>query len=286
MATTATTKKVLTIDDEAAIVELIVDILESNNYEALSATKWTDAVDVLSHGRPDLVLLDLKMPTIHGTSMLEFIRQQGIETPVIIVSGFVTESVTQELYEQGIQGVVKKPFKAKVLIDEIERVLGQPSPPQPAEQKQPQSAMDALYNRAPSSPPEPGRPSTSLSVDALYGGPAEPVRNDAQKTASNPANDILKALQKASPEANKESAKPKNASPTADLLEALQKRDTNQTGTEPPTRAPITPQQAQTPPAQDFEPTPLEPQDKARPPLQSATQNGGKPTFSTCFIVS
>ncbi|MDP6042268.1 MAG: response regulator [Candidatus Latescibacteria bacterium] len=64
MATPAITKKVLTIDDEEAIVELIVDILESHNYQALSASKWTDAVDALSHGQPDLVLLDLKMPTI------------------------------------------------------------------------------------------------------------------------------------------------------------------------------------------------------------------------------
>ena len=66
MATTSTTKKILTIDDEQAIVDLIVDILEANKYQAVSATKWTDALDALNHENPDLILLDLKMPTIHG----------------------------------------------------------------------------------------------------------------------------------------------------------------------------------------------------------------------------
>ena len=235
MATAATTKKILTIDDEEAIVELIVDILESNNYQALSATKWTDAIDVLSHADPDLILLDLKMPTIHGTSMLEFIRKEGIETPVIVVSGFVTESVTGELYQQGAHGVVKKPFKAKALIEEIERVLSQSAPKQPAEPEKPtsQSAMDALYNRA---------------VDALNGGPAEPLSNDATTTDSNPANDILKALQKVTPESNEKSADSENESPAAGLLEALQKREADQAASKPPADAPPPVTRPQVPP--------------------------------------
>ena len=123
MATPTSTTKILTVDDEEALVELIVDILESRNYQVQSATKWMDAIDALSHNKPDLVLLDLKMPTVHGTSILEFIRSEGFEIPVIVVSGFVTDAVTKELYAQGVQGVVKKPFKAQALLEELRQRL-------------------------------------------------------------------------------------------------------------------------------------------------------------------
>jgi DNA-binding NtrC family response regulator len=149
MATTSTTKKILTIDDEQSIVDLIVDILETNNYTAISATKWTDELDALNHEKPDLILLDLKMPTIHGTSMIDFIVSEEFNIPVIVVSGFVTEQVSAELRRQGVKGIVKKPFKARVLLDEIEKHLkNDERPAAPAA-----NAMDALYNR----------PATSLS---------------------------------------------------------------------------------------------------------------------------
>ena len=94
-------KKILTIDDEEAIVDLIVDILETHDYEAIRANKWTEAVDALNHENPDLVLLDLQMPTVDGASMLNFIRTEGFDIPVIIVSGFVTETIAEEMSKQG-----------------------------------------------------------------------------------------------------------------------------------------------------------------------------------------
>lgn len=120
--------KILTIDDEAAVAERIVGILESNDYQARSATKWTDALDAIAHGQPDLILLDLEMPIIHGATLLDFIREEGYDMPVIAVSHIDGESAIQALLNRGAQGVVEKPFSASRLIEEIERVLDKTAP--------------------------------------------------------------------------------------------------------------------------------------------------------------
>lgn len=120
--------KILTIDDEAAVAERIVGILESNDYQARSATKWTEALDAIAHGQHDLILLDLEMPIIHGETLLDFIRGEGYDMPVIAVSHIDGESAIQALLNRGAQGIVEKPFSASRLIEEIERVLDKAAP--------------------------------------------------------------------------------------------------------------------------------------------------------------
>ena len=115
--------KILTIDSEEAAVERIVKILESNDYQAQSATTWTEAVDAIAHGQPDLVLLNLEMPIVHGDVLIEFIREEGYEVPVIVVSFPVEEAEATALMEQGVYSIVEKPFEDKTLIEKIEHVF-------------------------------------------------------------------------------------------------------------------------------------------------------------------
>ena len=115
--------KILTIDSEEAAVERIVKILESNDYQVQSATTWVEAVDAIAHGQPDLVLLNLEMPIIRGEVLIEFIREEGFEVPVIVVSFPVEEAEAKALLEQGVYGMVERPFEDKTLIEKIEHVL-------------------------------------------------------------------------------------------------------------------------------------------------------------------
>lgn len=115
--------KILTIDSEEAAVERMVNILESNDYQAQSATTWTEAVDAIAHGQPDLVLLNLEMPIVQGDVLIEFIREEGFEMPIIVVSFPVEEDEAKALLEQGVYGMVEKPYEDKTLIEKIEHVL-------------------------------------------------------------------------------------------------------------------------------------------------------------------
>lgn len=150
--------KILTIDDEAAVAERIVGILESNDYQARSATKWTEALDAIAHGQHDLILLDLEMPIIHGETLLDFIRGEGYDMPVIAVSHIDGESAIQALLNRGAQGIVEKPFSASRLIEEIERVLDKAAPTtepeEPASTDAPSAeSSDAETQETPPDPP-------------------------------------------------------------------------------------------------------------------------------------
>ena len=84
---TDTAKKVLVVDDDGAIMKLIDYVLKRQGYKPITATYWTDALDALTHGSPDLILLDLSMPTVDGCCVLEFIPDRDNRVPVIISIG-------------------------------------------------------------------------------------------------------------------------------------------------------------------------------------------------------
>ncbi|MDA0746884.1 MAG: response regulator [bacterium] len=214
MAVTPLTKKILIIDDETSIVELISDVLEKYSYEPLVATLWTEAMDAIGNKNPDLILLDLKMPTIDGPSLLEFIRREGILVPVIIVSGFITDEVEAELTKLNVSAFVRKPFKVKELREAIEQALG--AQPAPAPTTEDASSISTLYNHPIESVPEPEEPAE----------PAGPHR------ATSTEQDILNALQKrAGSQTQSQSSVPQQpAEPTQKdnaerILEAFHKTD-------------------------------------------------------------
>ncbi len=119
-------KKVLVIDDDESIVELIQNILKQHNYQPITATHYTSALDALEHENPDLLLLDLAMPTVDGASLLEFIREQGNQVPVIVVSAHLTGENAVELARYGVDTFLWKPFKISDLMHDIERAIGPP----------------------------------------------------------------------------------------------------------------------------------------------------------------
>ena len=128
MATPSNSKKVLIIDDEQDIVDLISEVLSRERYEPIVATRWTEAIEAITSAQPDLILLDLKMPTIDGSAILEFVRKEGIPLPVIVVSGFLTADAVENLSSLGVSAFIRKPFKVAQLKAEIERAIGSAQP--------------------------------------------------------------------------------------------------------------------------------------------------------------
>ena len=193
--------KILTIDSEEAAVERMVNILESNNYQAQSATTWTEAVDAIAHGQPDLVLLNLEMPIVQGDVLIEFIREEGFEVPIIVVSFPVEEAEAKALLEQGVYGMVEKPYEDKMLIEKIAHVLDiaeleeniesdtsadaeETEAAEKAPEESTEEAEEAEAEEQPASPPEStsDQEGESDSSEALAGGeqpsPPEPASDN------------------------------------------------------------------------------------------------------------
>ncbi|MFT5369136.1 MAG: CheY-like chemotaxis protein [Candidatus Latescibacterota bacterium] len=123
---TADGKTILVIEDDPSIMTSITHVLRHNRFKAVTANVWTEALDALAESEPDLILLDLVMPNIDGVKLLQFLRESGSATPVIIVSASIDKAAREVINKLGISAFIAKPFRINVLVREIWRALEPP----------------------------------------------------------------------------------------------------------------------------------------------------------------
>lgn len=80
-------KKLLCIDDDKALLKVIDDFFERHNYKVFVAENGEEGLEIFQMEHPDIVLVDLKMPTINGFEVIERIISEVPETPIIVISG-------------------------------------------------------------------------------------------------------------------------------------------------------------------------------------------------------
>lgn len=117
------TKKILCVDDEPSILELIQYNLESNDYQVDTATDGQMALDKLEQNKFDLVLLDQMLPKVDGLSVLKKMRSNADLTPVIFLTAVDTEESKITGLISGADDYVTKPFSVKELLARIKVVL-------------------------------------------------------------------------------------------------------------------------------------------------------------------
>ncbi|MEJ2067140.1 MAG: response regulator [Deltaproteobacteria bacterium] len=81
-------KRILVVDDEEGIRQLYKEELEDEGYEVELAERGEEALEKISRAKPDAVILDLKMPGMGGLDVLERIREQDKDLPVIISTAY------------------------------------------------------------------------------------------------------------------------------------------------------------------------------------------------------
>ena len=96
--------RVLVVDDEASIRELLSKTLALAEYEVDTAQDGRAAVERLRLGHYDLLIADLKMPGLDGLSLIREAKRLNVELPVIIITGFSTESSAIEAVNLGVAG--------------------------------------------------------------------------------------------------------------------------------------------------------------------------------------
>jgi PAS domain S-box-containing protein len=119
-------ERVLLVEDEVALLELLETVLQNAGYEVLAAANGTEAVErIQTFGRRlDAVVLDLNMPRLGGIEVLKFIRQQQLGLPVLVTSGHLTPEVKAELKELGQVHVLEKPFELSVFGEMLRDAVG------------------------------------------------------------------------------------------------------------------------------------------------------------------
>jgi excisionase family DNA binding protein len=119
-------KKILVVDDDAEIVELIVDVLvRDGRFDIKTASSGYEAGISTQQFRPDLILLDYMLPDVNGNIVCQTIREnpEFENIKIIIVSGVVKQDEIDQLLKSGAEDFIKKPFNITELTDKIAAVL-------------------------------------------------------------------------------------------------------------------------------------------------------------------
>ncbi len=114
--------KVLLVDDERDIAEVTKIRLESRGFEVICAYDGLDAFGKAKETKPDLVLLDLFMPVMHGYEVCRKLKDDTVtkDIPVILFSaGLCKTSCPKEAKDAGAVDYVAKPFDVEELVDKI-----------------------------------------------------------------------------------------------------------------------------------------------------------------------
>jgi len=119
-------KKILVVDDEAEIVDLLVDVLERDGrFEVKTATCGYDAGLFTQQFRPDAIVLDYILPDIDAGVVCKSIRSDPslADTRIIIISAIVDEAKVRALNTLGVDAFLRKPFQIDELVTKISELL-------------------------------------------------------------------------------------------------------------------------------------------------------------------
>ena len=117
--------RILVIDDEAAIRDSLRMILEYEDYQFLGAASGQEALDLVQRERPDVVLLDIKMPGMDGMEVLRKLRAFDEGLPVVMISGHGTTATAVEAIRLGAIDFLDKPLSSERVIVTLQNVLRQ-----------------------------------------------------------------------------------------------------------------------------------------------------------------
>ncbi|MCA9404928.1 MAG: response regulator [Candidatus Omnitrophica bacterium] len=117
--------KILVIDDDHEICNLLVQRLKANNFHVATASTILESFQQLSQEVPDVIILDFMLPGILGTTFSEDLKKdtQYQEIPIIFVSGQSEEEIKKMDANVRFDAYIRKPFEAQDLIQTIHKVL-------------------------------------------------------------------------------------------------------------------------------------------------------------------
>ncbi len=106
--------KILVVDDEALARKLLKDFLEVKGYDVITASGGKEALEKIKE-KPDIVLLDIMMPDMHGLKVLDKIKETSPSTVVVMVTAFAENAIGVESIKRGAFDFVTKPIDLKHL---------------------------------------------------------------------------------------------------------------------------------------------------------------------------
>ena len=119
--------KILVIDDEQGIRDLLDTLLHRKGYDVVLAASGQKGLELFHREQPDVIVLDLKMPGMDGLTVLQQIRSLDPKKPVIVLTGTGTAEAEQKVRALGATEYIEKEFSLHRLGDALKRLLNIPA---------------------------------------------------------------------------------------------------------------------------------------------------------------
>ncbi len=116
-------KKILVADDETHITTLYQAVLGLEGYEIIATDDGESALNKARSIKPDLVILDIKLPSLTGWEVCKKIKAEMQEIPVIIASAFGQKEDRRRSAEAGADDFLPKPFDSKTLLEHVRKFI-------------------------------------------------------------------------------------------------------------------------------------------------------------------
>ena len=116
-------KRILIIEDDAAILRGLKDNLEYESYEVLTAVDGEEGYYLIKQKKPDLIILDLMLPKMNGYELCRKVRHEGVTTPILMLTARGEEMDRVHGLDLGADDYVTKPFSVPELLARIRAII-------------------------------------------------------------------------------------------------------------------------------------------------------------------
>jgi excisionase family DNA binding protein len=119
-----TRPRILVVDDEASIRELLEKTLAMSDYDVDTAPDGRTALERMRLYPYDLLITDLRMPGMDGLTVIREAKRYKADLPVLVITGYSTESSAIEAANLGVNGYLTKPFRVSQVLGKTAKALG------------------------------------------------------------------------------------------------------------------------------------------------------------------
>lgn len=114
-------KKILVVDDEFDIREILNDYLTANEMNVMTAENGQIAMDVFKEFQPDLAIVDIQMAIMDGIEFSKKIISQYPDFPIVMMTGYSSEYDIDEILSMGVREVIKKPLQLDQFYNSLQK---------------------------------------------------------------------------------------------------------------------------------------------------------------------
>lgn len=116
-------EKILVVEDDRDIQEIVSEILKAEGYEVVTADNGLEGYQLFKERNPDLIILDVMMPKMDGYQMAKLVRQKNETVPIIMLTALEEEYDEIKGFEVGADDFISKPFSFNILLQRVRAVL-------------------------------------------------------------------------------------------------------------------------------------------------------------------